>query len=229
MAAEAPSFKISMDSISAGLMVLSGLKGWLPDPLSAYWGTRGTPSMTYRGSLERLMELLPRMRTLMDEPGWPVGAVTCTPEACPCKAWSTLETACLPIASPFTVTTAVETFLFSCVPYPTTTTSPRLEESVCSRITRAVPGLLPILYSVVLYPTEETIKTSPADTAIEKDPSASALADTLLFFLMTVALGTGSPVCAWITLPGTGDCARTTSRLSNPSASRKHFFNFFCI
>ena len=52
----------------------------------------GTPSITNSGSLPADIELVPRILILALAPGRPVAAVTCTPAALPCNAWSTLFT-----------------------------------------------------------------------------------------------------------------------------------------
>src|ERR1700712_1470177 len=92
MAVADASFKISIDSISLGLIVASAFSP-APDPapvdallLSLY---TGKPSITYSGSFPPVIEFPPRMRMLEELPGWPELWVTCTPGTAPCITLST--------------------------------------------------------------------------------------------------------------------------------------------
>ena len=94
------SLSTSMLSMSLGLsMAITELPVWPSEPPrpAKPWldevlpPTKGTPSMTNRGSLE-LMEVTPRTFTDTPPPGCPPLEVTVTPAALPCRSWSTPAT-----------------------------------------------------------------------------------------------------------------------------------------
>ena len=91
MAVAEASFKISMLSISLGLIKFIGLeappapkpRSALPELLSP--DDNGTPSITYKGSAPALTELKPLIVTEDLALGSPLAEVICTPAAFPCN------------------------------------------------------------------------------------------------------------------------------------------------
>ena len=66
------SFKISIDSISLGLILVKGLRaGFFKVPVLNVFASliTGTPSITYKGSLFPLIELVPLIRIEVPAPG----------------------------------------------------------------------------------------------------------------------------------------------------------------
>ena len=134
MAVADASLRISMLTISAGLMVARGeIVETLPlprppRPKSAAefpppWTM--TPSMTYRGSALALTVAWPRTRMDEDEPGAPEVWTAVTPAARHCRDWSRFVMMEPFRSSSFIETEAPERSLLFIVPYPTTTTSSR--------------------------------------------------------------------------------------------------------
>ena len=72
MAADAASFKTSIDSISAGFI--------------SSMDSKGTPSTMYRGFAPPSNVDVPRIRISAASPGAPDPVVICTPAVCPCNA-----------------------------------------------------------------------------------------------------------------------------------------------
>src|SRR5688572_28471842 len=103
MAVADASFSTSIDSMSDGLISAIGL---VVLPPTAFWARldawMGIPSTIYKGSLDPLMEAVPRMRTKTPPPGDPEFVLTCTPEARPCKSWSELAEGTLAISPALT-------------------------------------------------------------------------------------------------------------------------------
>ena len=87
------SFKTVIDSMSLGLIVLSGLRGSAASkpmlgPLAtvcSFWS--GTPSTTYSGSLLALIDVPPRTRICTPPPGSPLFVTICTPVTRPWTSW----------------------------------------------------------------------------------------------------------------------------------------------
>ena len=94
MAAEEASLRISIDSMSDGLIC---------DRLPA--SPTGNPSTTISGVFEPLSELLPRMRTTAPAPGSCDVFMICNPAARPCRRPSTDGAEMSLMASIFTETT----------------------------------------------------------------------------------------------------------------------------
>ena len=82
MAVEEASFSTSTDTMSLGLMKSMALLNWSP----VDWGS-STPSTTYSGLLDELMELNPRILTVVRPPGRPELLLTCTPGILPAIIW----------------------------------------------------------------------------------------------------------------------------------------------
>ena len=74
------------------------------------------PSITQSGSLLPVIELPPLTLITVPAPGAPFTCVTCTPEALPCKAWSTLATGNAVKSSELTEATEPVKSDFRCVP-----------------------------------------------------------------------------------------------------------------
>ena len=110
MAVEEASFSTSIDWISEGLMPSRPLEEMIP-------------SITYKGSLLLLIEVVPRTRTFMPAPGTPLVAVTSTPGVRPWSIFSTRFTGWFLNCLVDTPETDPVKSLFLTVPYPTTTTS----------------------------------------------------------------------------------------------------------
>src|SRR5690349_21106812 len=85
MAVDAASLRMVIDSISFGLIRLSGLD--TPDtavvPSGFFVYAKGTPSITINGSLLALREAPPRMRMVLPLPGAPPFDMIETPGALP--------------------------------------------------------------------------------------------------------------------------------------------------
>ena len=127
MAVAEASFKISMDSISLGLILLKGLLlpavHWLPLPGLTPAFTMGKPSTTYSGSFPAPVEAAPRIRTSIPPPGCALPCFTVSPAARPINISEKFGEAALLSFSDFTETIEAFKSLFFIVPYPTTTTS----------------------------------------------------------------------------------------------------------
>ena len=96
MAVADASFKISTVSISFGLIKESALRVCFSSPpieegvVLVLPLLKGTPSITYNGSVPPKKELEPRILILKAAPGAPSFWVTFTPAILPCNACSTL-------------------------------------------------------------------------------------------------------------------------------------------
>ena len=160
MAVAEASFRISILTMSAGLMVDRGdtvdvgpLSRASPKPRLeplVLLDCTITPSITYKGSALELMVAVPRTRIDEAVPGAPEVLTAVTPAARPWSDWSREE-----IIEPFIafsprLTEEPEMSLFFIVPYPTTTTSSSSCLSSWRLITRDV--WLPTLTSFVTYP-----------------------------------------------------------------------------
>ena len=134
MAQADASLRTSIETMSLGAMEARGLTLVWPlvppaqskPPISLAALDICTPSIIYRGSLEELMELAPRIRMEVAAPGAPELEVTCTPAILPWSIWSALVTMDSFIWSFDREATEPVTSVRRCVPYPTTTTSSRL-------------------------------------------------------------------------------------------------------
>ncbi len=120
-AAAAASFNIVMLSISFGLIMAMGLLVFTRSASSPL--IMATPSTTYNGLLPALIELVPRIRMLVLEPGCPELWVICTPAILPDNILSR-EVAGIS-ANCSAETEAMDPVFASrlVVPYATTTTS----------------------------------------------------------------------------------------------------------
>ncbi len=83
MAVAEASFKISIDSISEGFILSSGLSDGPVTAPTLVPGTIKTPSITYRGSLLPFMEFVPLILIEEGAPGCPELILTTTPAAFP--------------------------------------------------------------------------------------------------------------------------------------------------
>ena len=98
MAVAEASFKISIETISLGLIVDKGemvdtlpFPSALPNPNEAPLAPLPctiTPSITYNGSALALIVACPRTRMLDEVPGAPDVVTAVTPAARPCNVWS---------------------------------------------------------------------------------------------------------------------------------------------
>ena len=119
MAVADASFNISIDSISFGLIAdKAPMRGPSVTPVDISPASLFTsmPSITYKGSLPALMDVVPLIRIEVSAPGLPDNCVTCTPAALPCSAWSKDVTGTALRSSAFTETTEPVRSLFFTVP-----------------------------------------------------------------------------------------------------------------
>ena len=136
-----------------------------PGSSSAIPSSLGKPSMTYKGSLLWVMEIPPRTRMEMEEPGPPSDWVTCTPATRPAKACVTSEVGVFIKSSLFTETTEPVKSLRLEVPYPITTTSSSILLS-CFNCTSIF--VLPLTGTFcVAMPIKENCNTSFASARME--------------------------------------------------------------
>src|SRR2546427_1221311 len=135
MAVAEASFSTSIDSMSEGASVESGLVVVIVVKLGSDGPSvnleipavpTGTPSITYSGWLSPVVEVTPRICTAMAPPGAASPCVTVAPGALPCSACCRLTTAVFCSWSGGTDATAPVRSALRWVPYPTTTTSDRV-------------------------------------------------------------------------------------------------------
>ena len=143
MAVAEASFKISIDTMSEGLrnergfildcvlLAIPFVEYKLPPKLEKSVPPPeliGNPSTTYKGSFPPVIELIPRIIILiLPPPGPPDVCDICAPAIFPCSISSKDGAEGILISSMFILEIAPVTSFFLCVPYPTTTTSPRDE------------------------------------------------------------------------------------------------------
>src|SRR6478752_6748737 len=172
MAVADASFKIFIDSMSFGLIKLSGsgdpaIEGV---PSRFLFGANGTPSTTINGSLLAFSEAPPRIRIVLPEPGAPPLDVICTPATFPAISCSGVVID--PLLKSFAViavTAPVRSF-FLLVPYPITTISLSDEVTPDNETIIGLPEITGT--SRVVKPTEEKISALTVEgTVILKLPS----------------------------------------------------------
>src|ERR1044072_8428749 len=111
MAGAEASFSISIEAMSEGLRLFSGLRGLgeavkAPDPPTGAPSFTGIPSITYNGLLPAVIEVTPLILMLMALPGSPESCDTCTPAALPCNNCCTFTLAPGDRSAVFSDTTA---------------------------------------------------------------------------------------------------------------------------
>src|SRR5580704_9097610 len=117
-----------------------------------------TPSITYRGS-DPVKEVMPRMRTETAAPGCPEFWVTVTPDTRPWSIWSMLGWGTSAMSFDDNEEMAPLTSSFFWVPYPMTTTSPKVAVEVIIETLKEV--LVPMDNSRSCIPTKETTSDFP--------------------------------------------------------------------
>src|SRR5438876_4329555 len=162
-----------------------------------------TPSTTYSGSDEPLIDVTPRIRICIPPPGAPELAWMDAPTTFPCSACSTVCAETRATSSPLTVATAFARFRRSTpVACPVITTSDRrsgsrvrtARSSVCPADSERSAKLLPIRrIETTIFPsgTLPSVNLPPAPVVVE---SAVPLTDTR-------APSSGCPVSASVTVP----------------------------
>ena len=205
MAAAEASFRISIDAMSFGLMKLRGLPPGIPPrafprPGRALPPSRGTPSTTKSGWLLERIDALPRTLTVVAPPGAPELLTTWTPATLPWINWSAPVSTPLLKSLAFTCATAPVRSFLRAEPYPTTTTSLRLDPDAA----RTMFMLSVMFTSTVPKPTEETTSTlALAGTLSWKVPSAAEDVPVVVPLAATDAPETGAPSLPSVTLPDT--------------------------
>src|SRR6478752_5406758 len=114
---------------------------------------RYTPSITYNGLLDELIELKPRIRILVCPPGRPELVLTNTPAILPASCWLTDAAGrscnCVALTTPTDPVRSV----FLAVPYPITTTSFKVEAALSGSNVTLIADWLPTVTSCGCMPT----------------------------------------------------------------------------
>ena len=155
--------------------------------------------MTYRGWLEALIELIPRIWILWSAPGSPVDPPTRIPATFPCKDF-TKDSFCADKSSDLTTEADPVKEAFFVVPYATTITSSSCWLSLSNTIFNI--GL--ITTSWLFIPTYEITRVfAELGTSKENAPSKSVTVPTIVPFTTIDAPIIGSLSSAEITVPVT--------------------------
>ena len=154
---------------------------------------KGTPSTTYRGSFDALIDPNPRIRIEGAEPGWPFAVTAATPGAEPISAEATFVSVLFWISFAEIFAALPVKFSLFAVPYATTTTF----SSDLASFTITTLRLVWLPTATSLLPRSTAVNTSdfvPAGTLMLNSPFSFVELPLVPFLMVTETLERGLPV-----------------------------------